>query len=117
MFCAVLTDMADDDGDIRRVSRSCLLDINVRESKLWDSCIIRPRESRGVFGPRRRPKEKDNETFAKGVSTAVRVGGHVRLGSRPQSSRSGRWTDSGMPTKTRLELLATLQGIRSNKLR
>ena len=65
----------------------------------------------------RLPKEKDNETFAKGVDPAVRSGRHIRLGCRPQSSRSGRRTDSAVPTKTRLELLATLQGLRSNKLR
>src|SRR6266550_2254081 len=60
------------------------------------------------IGARRRPKEKDNEAFAKGVDPAVRSGRHIRLGCCPQSSRSGRRTDSVVPTQERLELLSNL---------
>lgn len=44
------------------------------------------------------PKEKDNETFAKGVTAVGRSGRDVRIRCHPEGSPSGR-ADASVPTQ------------------
>jgi hypothetical protein len=83
----------------------------LRIQKLTGLCIICTAETgicSAVF--RVSPKEKeDNETFAQSVAAVGRSAGHIRIRLRPQSSRSGRWADSGMPAQaSKLRRLAAI---------
>ena len=45
------------------------------------------------------PKEKDNETFAKGVTAVGRFGRYIRICCYPQGSPRGTGPDASVPTK------------------
>lgn len=44
-------------------------------------------------------KEKENETFAKGVTSVGRFGRYVRIRCHPEGSSSGRRADASVPTQ------------------
>jgi hypothetical protein len=46
------------------------------------------------------PKEKDNETFTKGVTAVGRFGRYVCIRRHPKGSFTGTRTDASVPTKT-----------------